>query len=232
MSKLDYKDIQNAASISDMYQLLSILLHAPTKELVRGLLDASLVEDILSIFKELNFPQSIADNISTKINAIKNINQDEDKLLSSLRQEYTRLFLHPKRAEIAIYETMFLHEPENSDQEPMLYISSAAMDAERCYKKAGLVLSTDFNEPSDHMATEMEFMMYLYLEKAKAIKNNQPEERDKREAEIKEFEEIHLQKWASNFFQELVSKSENGFYLAVGEMGLFFIDEMLATKAA
>jgi TorA maturation chaperone TorD len=129
------------------------------------------------LFCELGFdPQDIR-SINKTLKDIKLNGVSRDDLFSELRREYTRLFNHPTKPAIYIYETLFLYKPEEGDNEkPPLFISPAAMDAERCYKKAGLKMSREINEPGDHMATELEFMMFLYSQKAKAIRGNDLDE--------------------------------------------------------
>lgn len=221
------RDIQRAAAASDMYQLLSMFLHLPTREIAAGLLDGSLAEDVLAILSELDFSIETIEQFGTSFAKIQNRQQTAEKLLSEMRQEYTRLFTHPKEPEIAIYETLFRYDPESDEGKPSLFISPAALDAERCYKKAGLVMSKEINEPGDHMATEMEFMMYLYLQKAKALKEEQQEEIERREAEIKEFSELHLQRWAKQFFDRCVESSNSEVYRTFGELGSIFMTKML-----
>lgn len=221
------QDIQNALAASDMYQLLAKSLHPPTEEIVSGLLDGSLSEDVATILEELNFSRKEIENIKTKLLALKGDLHLKDELLTEMRREYTRLFTHPKKSEIDIYETLFLFIPEDGEESPPLFISPAAADAERCYNKAGLVMSKEVNEPADHMATEMEFMMYLYLQKARALKDNNRSELARRDSEIKEFKELHLQKWAKEFFNRCILKSNSELYRVLGGLGSMYMEKML-----
>lgn len=222
------QEIQRAIASSDMYQLLSMFLHLPAGEIAEGLLDGSLGEDVLTIFQELGLSANDLENIKVKLMEIRHAKKTKEELLSEMRQEFTRLFTHPKKSEVDIYETMFRYNPETDEVKPSLFISPAAMDAERCYKKAGLIMSKEVNEPADHMATEMEFMMFLYLQKAKALQDDDQEALSKREAEIKEFSELHLQRWAKAFFDRCLEASNSKVYKAFGEVGSMFMDKMLA----
>ncbi len=226
------QDIQKAITTSDMFQILSLLLHIPTPEIIAGLLDGSLPEDILTILGELNFSVEVIEKFKTDFLLIQNSNMTKEELLLEMRREYTRLFSHPQEPEIAIYETMFRYNPETGEERPSLYISPTALDAERCYKKAGLIMSKELNEPSDHIATEMEFMTYLYTRKAIALKNHLEEELAAREAQIIEFKETHLKKWAKAFFETLASINNSDYYKIVGEIGRIFMVEILEIQTA
>ncbi|KTE92433.1 dehydrogenase [Desulfitobacterium hafniense] len=227
MQSTTEQDIQKSIAASDMYQLLAIALQLPTQELAEGVLSGSLAEDVLSIYQELGFSNETIEKTGTKFAEIKNSNITKEELLTELRQEYTRLFTHPKKSEIEIYETLFRYVPEEGEGKPSLFISPAALDAERCYKKADLVRAKEVNEPGDHMATEMEFMMFLYLEKAKALQEDNQEQVARRAAQIKEFNELHLQRWAKPFFEKMTAVSHSTFYRIIGEMGSAFVTEIV-----
>ena len=55
-------------------------------------------------------------------------------------------------------------------------------------------------EPADHMAAELEFMMYLYANKGLALKEQNREKLSQIEENIDEFEKLHFSKWAVPFF--------------------------------
>jgi TorA maturation chaperone TorD len=220
------QEMQNAIARSDMFQILSILLHIPNLEVVEGLANGSIVEDLLNIISELGFSAGDIEKLSTDLLWAQNNKLTEKELLSEMRREYTRIFIHPTEPQIPIYETLFRYDPQTMKETPSLYISPAALDAEHCYKKAGLVMSKKTNEPSDHMAIEMEFMTYLYLQKALALKNNLEEEISAREVQIAEFEERHLKKWAKDFFTKLALENNN-FYKAIGGIGSLFMTKLL-----
>lgn len=223
------QEIQRSIAASDMYRLLFMALHFPTSELALALLDGSFTEDVMAIFEELNFSAAEMAKIKTGLIALQGDQNRKDELLTQMRREYTRLFTHPKNPVIAIYETTFRYDPEDElASKPALFISPAALDAERCYKKAGLMMSREINEPADHMATEMEFMMYLYLQKVKGLREDNQEERVRREEEIEEFREAHLQKWAKDFFDRCSSASQNDAYRVIGEIGSLYMARMLA----
>lgn len=215
---------QKAVAASDMFQLLSVFMHLPKKEMATGLLDGSIAEDVTTIFRELGFKRENTRTIEDAFIKIKECGKNEEELLSELRQEYTRLFNHPKKPAIPIYEALFRYQPDKDDEaRPLLFVSPAALDAERCYKKAGLKLSKAVNESGDHMGIEMEFMMYLYLQKAKAIQENDEGELARRDEEIEEFNRLHLKRWAVEFFEQCKTTSKSKVYSTVGEIGSLFL---------
>ncbi|BAE82685.1 uncharacterized component of anaerobic dehydrogenase [Desulfitobacterium hafniense Y51] len=210
-----------------MYHLLSRFLHLPTEDIMEGIVDGSLANDVREIFQELGIDDSKSEEIHSRLQTLQGQTTEKNEYLSALRKEYTRLFTHPRSPVIDIYETFFLFQPEDGSQDkPALFISPAALDAEHRYKQAGLVRSKDFNEPGDHMATELEFMAYLYLHLAKALQEDKRQEITQKKEQIKEFREIHLQKWGKDFFNRCTSDSQTEIYQVYGLMGSTFLSEM------
>lgn len=221
--------IQTWIAASDLCRLLAMFLRLPTEELAQGLLDGSIAGDVADILAELGFSAEVIQRISQKLKAVPKATPRCEDLRTELRREYTRLFTHPKQPAVAIYECLFLFKPEDAGEErPLYFVSAAALDAERCYRKAGLSRAKAVNEPGDHMATELEFMMFLYWRKAQALQKNDPEGLAQTEALIQEFSDLHLQKWAAEFFKQCVNASPSGVYRVLGEIGNVFMIRMLA----
>lgn len=224
-------EIKEVFATSDLYQFLSLGLRLPTKEWTTAWKDGRLAEDVLNVLGELDFMAE--DNALVQViqEGMKS-RESADDLYTAMKREYTRLFCHPQKPMIDIYETLFLYQPEGGNEnKPVLFISQEALDVKRCYNKAGLVMDKKVNEPADHMATEMEFMMYLYRRLGIALQNNDQQETAKRKAEIKEFKVIHLRKWARAFFRNCIELSERGEYQILGKIGTLFMEKTLAINS-
>jgi TorA maturation chaperone TorD len=210
-----------------MYQILSIFLQLPTKDLTAGLLDGTVAEDILSILEELGFSQEDLAGLENDFKTIRETASSVEDCMTELRREYTRLFTHPKNPQIPYYETLFLYDPDKDGAKPSLFISPAAMDAERCYKKAGMARSAEINEPGDHIATEMEFMMHIYRLLAQGINEKDEEKQATAREGIREFTELHLRKWAYAFFEKCAELSENPAYQGIGKAGMLYMGKFI-----
>lgn len=221
-------EIQRLIAASDMYHLLALSLNLPTREMTAGILDGSFAADVMAIFEELGFADAKTEAIKVQLAALQEGTSDQAEFFTAMRREYTRLFSHPTQPAVEIYEALFAFKPETKNQpKPTLFISPAAMDAQRCYKQAGLVRSQENNESEDYMLTELEFMAFLYLQKAKALSESNQEEAAKRDEQIKEFSELHLQKWGVDFFESCISASKSGVYQTLGRIGSAFLSRML-----
>jgi len=212
------QDALNAFTISDFFQILSVSLRLPNHELAKALMDGSYGNDVLSILEELGCSQEEMAQVQMILERVAPFEENETPFLIELRQEYTRLFDVPREPAVPIYETLFLRDPEEDPGKVMLILSPVALDAERCYQKAGVRLAKHGAEPADHMATELEFMMYLYAQKGKALQEQDFEQVARMEALIKEFADLHLCKWCWRFFAQLESEARQPFYRGLGQL--------------
>jgi len=233
------EEILHVLAISDFYQLLAISLRLPDHDLAQGMLDGSYGQDAVSILQELYCDQEkIAEvkklfaklSLNGKLSSNNKLTLSKDKLtpfLIEMRREYTRLFDDPKNPALSIYETVFLHNPEEEKDGVMLFLSPAALDAERCYKEAGVSLAKQSAEPADHMATELEFMMYLYAKKGQALQKGDVEAIDLINKQIKEFQQFHLKKWALDFFKKLQAETKLLPYQGIAQIGNIGLEKVL-----
>lgn len=217
MFNIKEPDMAKAFATSDFFQLLSLSLRLPTTELAEALLDGSYRQDGINILEELFCSQEDILQVGEALEPLKGTKVETTPLLIEMRREYTRLFDDPKQPALNIYETLFLHDPEDK-QGAMLFMSPSALDAERCYKEAGVSLVKQSAEPADHMATELEFMMYLYGKKGKALQEKNNEELEIIEKQIQQFEEMHLKKWFLEFFNSLQTQSKSAFYQGLARL--------------
>ncbi|SDG12075.1 TorD/DmsD family molecular chaperone [Desulfosporosinus hippei] len=217
MNTIEEQKVKEACATSDFFQLLSISLRLPTTELAEALLDGSYRQDGVNILEELSCSKKDLLLVSEALDTLKGSKEGLTPLLIEMRREYTRLFDDPKQPALNIYETLFLHNPQDS-QGAMLFMSPTALDVERCYREAGVSLVRQSAEPADHMATELEFMMYLYGKKGQALKEENNEALKKIEQQIQQFEGMHLKKWCVEFFNGLNTETTSTSYQALAKL--------------
>jgi TorA maturation chaperone TorD len=151
---------------------------------------------------------------------------------SEVRSEYTRLFDHPDMPAVQRCEGLFRFFEKHPGQRsyegaPRRFINPAALDAERCYKKAGFKRSAALNEPADTISTELEFMHKLYEGKIEALVAGDGDAEAFADECIEEFVRIHGRKWWLAFFEAVTRESRIGFYRAVGLFGAAFMRAQL-----
>ncbi len=150
---------------ADFFRLVSMFLLVPTEELAQGVLDKSIAADMRTVFEDAGIDPSAA--AVERLDGICDRGFTVESLHSALRCNFTELFTHPDDPLVSPYEMRFCDLRDKRDVPSALFLNDAALHAERCYRKAGLVLSdARSREPGDHMAIELEFMAYLHAQLA------------------------------------------------------------------
>lgn len=198
--------IDTMISLADAYQLLAIALRYPTEELAQGVADGTFAADLSACMAELGLHSD-----AEKAQAAFAAAQDVD--LSAMRTEYTGLFLVPKKEKVFIYESRFLYPKDANPKDYMMFVSPCALHAEQCYKDAGVRVKKELSEPSDHAATELEFMSHLYRCAAQAAADGKDERIWLLRANA--FMKAHISHWFADFCAQLQQESAHPAYKAI-----------------
>jgi TorA maturation chaperone TorD len=223
-----FSSVNKCLALSSLYQFLAILLRLPTEVLVSALKESTFKSAVLKSMDDIGFDETYAKAIAVALDEVSQFLLSDDSVLHTIRHEYTMLFSHPVRPKVDIYESLFLywerHPNGTYDEAPRLFISDAALDAERCYRKVGLYRSQSVNEPADHMATELEFIGRLIEYKADLEHRPNSNEIVKVDDVIKEFLALHLKKWGAPFFRRVTVSTDNLLYKTIGLLGSAVVD--------
>lgn len=220
-----------AFATSDFYQLLSCSLQYPSEELAEALLEGSFKEDSLAILHDISCNENDILAAGALFKRLEEETENKQCLFEDMRKEYTRLFNHPKEPSIFIYESFFHHNlTQDHENPPMFFLSPTALDVERCYSDSGVQLKNQSGEPPDYMPTELEFMMYLYGNKGRALLDGGYKKAENIEQHIEQFEKQHLCKWGYAFFDRLYKESEIVPYKAIALVGKIGLNKVLEGK--
>lgn len=189
---------------ANLYKILSTLYYLPNEEM--GGMVAHLAPTIEELLPAL---LSLAENVESQW-------EQHEKDLTSLKVEYTRLFIGPYGSLASPYSSVYL---ENVRQ----VMGESTMEALEHYRAAGLDVKDDFKEPPDHIGAELEFMYYLiaqyfatedetFLEKGNAFLHG------------------HLVKWYIPFTKAIQEHAELDFYKDLAVLTKSFIDSELALQ--
>lgn len=220
-------NLEALTALADAYALLAAMFQYPDKLIAENLAGGAMVEDAASIAEELGLPQEQLALIKGAQEQIAAQLSSAEEPLRALRIEYTNLFNHPEKPQIHIYEGLFIDDERVAAGKKsfgsLMFISQAALDAERCYKAAGLRRSSEINIPADCITTELEFLSFLHTEKARALMEEDAAAADSWQEKIDEFNRIHTRKWHHLFFKRCVERSE-GVYGALGSVACLIYD--------
>ncbi len=216
--------MQVALNRSDLYQLLAIAFRDPTPELVEGLLSGSFRSDTADCVAWLNadsklFEESLLglDHFASDI-----AGRNPDDILTDMKVEYTRLLIGPGEPAVSPFQTSYCDNSDEMDT-VILFNSSSARATERAYKEAGVSPVSSFQEPSDHIATELEFLMYLCTQEAVAWKEGDIDTARNRRRQEREFIDGFLGKWIYTFCHKLSESTNHEAYRVVASLTQAFL---------
>lgn len=218
--------LETSSACADAFSLLSLFTQLPTKELFDGTADGTLADDVRAIAAEAALDNCLT---AAALNAFDRLRAQiaaGEADYQAVRREHTRLFEHPERPAIRLYEGQFVFDRDPSHRgckpkdRPRLFVNAAASDAAREYRAAGFHRVSERNVPEDSMYVEMEFVGALFLRRSAAIIEGDAARQRQAEDALAEFKYYHLDKWMDSFFQDCVEISSCGLYQAAGYFGM------------
>ena len=215
--------VVRSTAAADLCSLLALLLQFPTEKTVGGLADGTLRDDIAVIAEELGAKEGPVVEALSLLDRLRTDLAEGATSIVEARREYTRLFNHPDGPAVPLYEGVFIDTERVREGKrstgARLFVNPAALDAERCYRQAGLKRASDVNIPADCMSTELEFMAYLSMLEAQALVEQNATRVAEAAAWIGEFNRLHVEKWFSRFFERCAEESAHDLYRALGMLG-------------
>ena len=215
-----FVDAAEIYACSDICQLLSAFLRLPDRPLSLAIVKGVIGGDAEAIGLDLASAPEVGAVLGCKSSDLSS-DLEENEVLSSLRRDFTRLFVHPDGPLVPIYESQYLRK-EDSPYVLPLVVNPTAVDAERFYKRARLVQTEGVNDSCDHMAMELEYLQFEYASWAQAIENGDWVGASAHRNAVLSFDEKHSSKWARDFFQSVEALAQTRVYQGVGSIGKAF----------
>lgn len=178
----------NKKSLMIFYYCLAQGFNYPTLELVQMIKEETFADVITAAAGQLGL------EVASAVEQLKNSScgfQSEDELLSELQSEYTYLFINaPGQLPAPPYASVYL----SKDQLCGLRIHEVL----EFYRAAGVGVPASFSDLPDHLAVELEFMVYL-------LQNNLLELRE-------QFLKEHFLLWVPAFSAKVQQAARQEFY--------------------
>jgi DMSO reductase family type II enzyme chaperone len=211
------KEPENLAR-SQMYNLLSITLSYPN-----GLDYPKLVSEMFENSKHLP-----GYDLNARLSSLKKtLEKYEERSIHRAESEYLDLFESEHNSKCLPYELDYL-------KGPLFMKTEELADIAGFYRAFGLEVSDNNRVRVDHISAELEFMYFLALKEAHALKDGKAEEREIcREAQRK-FLTDHLCRWTEAFHNQVKRNGTSPFYDKLTLILNRFVtrdSEMLAAKA-
>ena len=134
--------------------------------------------------------------------------ESRDKEMLDLKKEYSRLFVGPFELAVPPYGSIYFQHNMQNQQ----IMDDSAVKAQNAYRKAGVNMSEDFNDPPDHIAVELEFMYYLLYHENQALENKDQASAIDFRTQRLDFLKRHLGLWGPVFADTLFKNTSSDFY--------------------
>lgn len=206
-------------------ELLAFSFRYPDRSLAKAVSSGEWAEAAREVWAELELalPEGWDEGLASCAGS------DPETLLHALRVEATRLFVGAPEPAVSPYEGVWRAADEGV--QTLLFVNPHSMDVERFMKSCGVGHREGTNEPLDHVATELEFLQWLYM--AATGEAGAPAEADAPNdgwaGAADRFLDEHAQVWMPRFARKVMEESREPFYrcaaalleaLAVASSGL------------
>ena len=208
------RKIERALIRARIYQLLSSALLYPEEELLSALKEGTFFEELgASISYLLDGKEERGDVLWAAIESLKEIIKAEitGHPLSDFQEKYIRVFGHIAGKDCPPYETQY-------GVEHIFQKTQELGDIAGFYRAFGLEVSDTLKERLDHISVELEFMHFLAVKEAYALKNHSSEKVQVCVDAQKKFMREHLGMWGPLFAILLGKKAGKGFYKDLSEV--------------
>lgn len=205
------RDLQLHADLADLLELLSIGLTNPTRAISLALTDGSYFSDLSDCLQGLSSLLD-ADAFKHATDGISFCSQtfaalDAETLYHAVNQEFTRLFIAPRREQMPLYESLIVHR---DDKKVSMFINPTCMHCEQEYRKHGFPFPEKGKTPGDHVAIELRYLAFLIASRISALTENKSTE--VMDTLILDFINAHIKRWLHAFADELERTAIHPFY--------------------
>jgi TorA maturation chaperone TorD len=129
---------------------------------------------------------------------------------------HAKLFVGPFELQAPPYGSLYLESQKR-------LMGDSTMGVLEMYQRAGLALSTDFQDAPDHIAAELEFMYFLIAKELQALRKGDRNEAFGYLKMQQEFHDKYLYPWIEPFAERVRTESEHEFYSLLADSLSTFI---------
>ena len=200
---MNLADEQSAAAATDIALILASASTLPTTEFAETWQDGSLAESLQALAPHAGLPETFAAALDTYT---ADIAAPSD--LSTLRQDFTHLFTHPKHPAVPYFESHFLAQERGETEKPLLVVNRTALALDDTYRNAGFAHRAGSTISGDRLDIELTFLALL-LERGDLVT-------------AEAFVADHLSQWALTVFARVAETASTPEYRLIGTLGRDF----------
>lgn len=211
---------ENWIGKAELFEALSLAFRYYDEETVRAIASGEYADALCEAVSAAGIGSGLSDRLRALLSAYDGA--DAEALFHALRVENTRMFVGAPHAAVSPYAGVWY--AEDVGVQPLLSVNKESMAVERFMMSCGAGRPENTNEPLDHIATELEFLEYLCLDRAGAINKDAEVVPD---GSYERFYEERFIPFAKRFAEAVARASDEPLLLAAGKVLLALPDEAL-----
>ena len=209
----DITDIDRAYCRATIYSALALGFSPPTEKTIARIIEPENNASLAAAAALIDVDGKL--NLVRGIDALAAAGRDE---ASTLASSYRALFGHTARGIVAPYETEY-------GNEALFQQPQELGDLMGFYRAFGLSVRLERRERADHISCECEFMSFLAMKEAYALKHCDTAMLEDTLKAQKLFLRDHLGRFLPTFTQQLGREHTAGFYAKLAELALHFVSQ-------
>lgn len=196
---------------ADLCEFFSTVFRFPSVEVMDGFVLGSVLADLQSCLQDLDAPKETLTTVEEILKKYRK--SDPSCLLVEAKKSYSLLYDMPgKLTRVHIFEGPFCYVHEGGTGSPSNFLSSATLDVEEMMREAGVLPRLNTSRPVDSVYDEFDFLRYLYVNAANALRSHNEEASLLCQNRINSFQGKHCARWIPEFMKASQREAGAGLY--------------------
>jgi len=198
---LNTKTLSHSAIFGNMMHILSVLMYTPREGILN---EKKLIDNFIEYAKDLE-----DDELVSKVyNIQQSLEEDSEE---DLIADHAQLMIGPFELLAPPYGSVYLEKNRK-------IMGDTTMEVGQFYFDCGLEVASDYNDPPDHIAVEMEFIYFLLSEIFNSLNEDKVENAENYKTKLREFLKRYYFPFSENFAEKIKDNAETNVYKITGDV--------------
>ncbi|WP_328216638.1 TorD/DmsD family molecular chaperone [Flexistipes sp.] len=203
------KTLSHSAIFGNMMHILSVLMYTPKEGILN---EKNLIDNFIEYAEDLEDNELIS-----KISKIKQFLNEESE--EDIVTDHAQLMVGPFELSAPPYGSVYLEKNRK-------IMGDTTMEVGQFYFDSGLEVASDYNDPPDHIAVEMEFIHFLFSEIFNSLNEDKVEDAENYKTKLREFLKKYYLPFSENFAEKIKDNAETNVYKITGD-AILHINKLL-----
>jgi len=198
---LNTKTLSHTAIFGNIMHILSVLMYTPKEGISK---EMELLGNFIGYAEDLKDDELVSKLCKLKKSLEENSEED-------LVADHAQLMIGPFELLAPPYGSVYLEKNRK-------IMGDTTMEVGQFYFDCGLEVASDYNDPPDHIAVEMEFIHFLFSEIFKSLNEDKEVTAENYKTKLREFLEKYYLPFSDNFAEKIKDNAETNVYKITGDV--------------